>query len=45
MGREWTYRGNQILTTRFSDLASIWPKTTTTAVYLDDQLSVDVLIT
>jgi len=39
MGRDWTYRGNQIVRTRFSALASIWPKWVPSAVYLDDQLS------
>lgn len=41
MGREWTYRGNQILRSKFSRLDSIFGNAhgQTSAVYLDDQLS------
>ena len=37
MGRDWTYRGNSILGSRFEKLSSIWGGVS--AVYLDDQLS------
>jgi hypothetical protein len=40
MGRDWTYRGNQILGTTFSSLKTIFPGSLyPSAVYLDDQLS------
>jgi hypothetical protein len=41
MGRDWTYRGNQILSTTFSALETVWSSVglPPSAVYLDDQLS------
>jgi len=40
-GRDWTYRGNTIIRTRFSKLASVFGAgwSSPSAVYLDDQLS------
>ena len=41
MGRDWTYRGNQILSTTFSALTTVWSSVglPPSAIYLDDQLS------